>query len=94
MPFSGRPEHLADKYAKMAADRYDFYRGSAPLFYADVATLGDRVATSFVDDPETAAIVLFGDPHPENLGTSSAGGVTPAALGLEVTDLDASRYGP
>ncbi len=29
------------KFRKMAADPFAFYRGSAPLFFADVATLED-----------------------------------------------------
>ncbi|MGI8748948.1 MAG: DUF2252 family protein, partial [Thermoleophilaceae bacterium] len=58
------PAGLRHKFRKMAADPFAFYRGSACLFYADVADLEDR----FVDD-RTRRVWIQGDLHAENYGT-------------------------
>jgi uncharacterized protein (DUF2252 family) len=48
----------------MAADPFAFYRGSACLFYADMAELDDRWA-----DERTSRVWIQGDLHAENFGT-------------------------
>ncbi|WP_409329188.1 DUF2252 domain-containing protein [Trujillonella humicola] len=52
------------KFRKMAADPFAFYRGSACLFYADMAQLDDRWC-----DERTARVWIQGDLHAENFGT-------------------------
>jgi uncharacterized protein (DUF2252 family) len=68
------------KFRKMAASPFAFYRGSAPLFYADVARLDDPSA-----DERTSHVWIQGDLHAENFGTymDSAG-----ILVFDVNDFD------
>jgi uncharacterized protein (DUF2252 family) len=94
------PSLLAAKYAKMAADPYDFLRGTAGMYQADLARPGvDRIGLPFGLTPELTQVLVAGDPHPENFGTfladdppTEAG--LDAALTLEVADLDGAGFGP
>ena len=52
------PAAFRHKFRKMAADPFAFYRGSAPLFYADVSGLDDP----FVDE-RTSRVWIQGDLH-------------------------------
>ncbi|MGY1751767.1 DUF2252 domain-containing protein [Blastococcus sp. SYSU D01042] len=52
------------KFRKMAADPFAFYRGSACLFYADMAGTEDRWC-----DERTSRVWIHGDLHAENFGT-------------------------
>lgn len=96
------PARVEDKYARMEADPYDWMRGSLSLFLADALRPDpERAATAFLDEPESASVLLVGDPHVENLGTCLGGeegdaGTIPAAapLLLEWVDLDAAAFGP
>jgi uncharacterized protein (DUF2252 family) len=96
------PALLAGKYERMADDRYDFLRGTAGFWYADVARPDpERPETRFVREPDAAGVLLVGDPHPENVGTClpgeepRAGDLDPeAALTLELVDLDGAVFGP
>ena len=101
-------EQLVEKYDAMEAAPYDWMRGTAALFFADLARPGtDRLPTAFGADPEATAVLLLGDPHPENLGTVPTGeGLTPTEADpsglvdgswrttLEWVDLDAAAWGP
>ncbi len=58
------PDAFRTKFRKMAADPFAFYRGSACLFYADVAGREDRWA-----DERTSRVWIQGDLHAENFGT-------------------------
>ena len=79
------PVAFRRKFRKMAADPFAFYRGSAPLFYADVAELDDRWA-----DERTASVWIQGDLHAENYGTyMDAAGV----LVFDVNDFDEAYLG-
>jgi uncharacterized protein (DUF2252 family) len=73
------------KFRKMAASPFAFYRGSAPLFYADVVQLEDRWA-----DERTSRVWIQGDLHAENFGTymDSAG-----ILVFDVNDFDEAYLG-
>jgi uncharacterized protein (DUF2252 family) len=79
------PRAFRGKFRKMAADPFAFYRGSAPLFYADV----DRLDDEWVDDA-TARVWIQGDLHAENYGTymDSAG-----VLVFDVNDFDEAYLG-
>ena len=79
------PQSFRRKFRKMAADPFAFYRGSAPLFYADVVQLEDRWA-----DERTASVWIQGDLHAENYGTyMDAAGV----LVFDVNDFDEAYLG-
>ena len=58
------PVAFRAKYRKMASDPHAFYRGSACLFYADLADADDP----YVDD-HSGRIWVHGDLHVENFGT-------------------------
>ena len=73
------------KFRKMAADPFAFYRGSACVFYADMADLKDRYA-----DEQTSRIWIHGDLHAENFGSyMNAEGV----LVFDVNDFDEAYVG-
>src|SRR3954462_18660 len=79
------PRAFRGKFRKMAADPFAFYRGSAPLFYSDVAELDDRWA-----DERTSRGWIQGDLHPENYGPSmDAAGI----LVFDVNDFDEAYLG-
>ena len=94
------PSGLIGKYEAMAVDEYDFMRGSAGTWYADVARRSStRWATDLMESGEP--ILLVGDGHPENLSTTIPGVSPPPGdqlpapeISLELIDLDASTYGP
>ncbi len=79
------PRAFRRKFRKMAADPFAFYRGSACVFYADVAELDDRWA-----DERTSRVWIQGDLHAENYGTymDSAG-----ILVFDVNDFDEAYLG-
>lgn len=91
------PALLAGKYERMAADPYDFMRGTSGLFHEDVARLhADRPETTF----EGAVILVLADPHPENLSTHYPGVDVGPAVGegspelvLAWADFDAATWG-
>ena len=73
------------KFRKMAADPFAFYRGSAPLFYADV----DQLEDPWVDEA-ASRVWIQGDLHAENYGTyMDASGV----LVFDVNDFDEAYLG-
>ena len=79
------PRAFRRKFRKMAAEPFDFYRGSAPLFYHDVAKLKDPYANK-----KTSRIWIQGDLHAENYGTyMDAEGV----LVFDVNDFDEAYLG-
>jgi len=79
------PAAFRRKFRKMAADPFAFYRGSACLFYDDVAHLDDP----WVDE-RTSRVWIQGDLHAENYGTymDSAG-----ILVFDVNDFDEAYVG-
>lgn len=82
------PAAFRRKFRKMAASPFAFYRGSACLFYADVA--GAYADGSFLDEP-TRRVWIHGDLHAENFGTyMNASGV----LVFNVNDFDEAYVGP
>jgi len=73
------------KFRKMAADPFAFYRGSACLFYADMATLEDRWC-----DERTSRVWIQGDLHAENFGTYMDG---EGRIVFDVNDFDEAYLG-
>jgi uncharacterized protein (DUF2252 family) len=79
------PDAFRTKFRKMAADPFAFYRGSACLFYADVADRKDRWA-----DDRTSRVWIQGDLHAENFGTYMDGS---GVLIFDVNDFDEAFLG-
>lgn len=79
------PAAFRTKFRKMAASPFAFYRGSACLFFADVARLKDP----WVDD-RTSRIWIQGDLHAENFGTYMDG---EGVLIFDVNDFDEAYLG-
>jgi uncharacterized protein (DUF2252 family) len=79
------PRAFRRKFRKMAQDPFSFYRGSACLFYADVAEMEDRYA-----DERTSRVWIQGDLHAENYGTylNDAGIIV-----FDVNDFDEAYLG-
>ena len=79
------PRAFRAKFRKMAANPFAFYRGSAPLYYADMALLDDPWA-----DERTSRVWIQGDLHAENYGTyMDAAGI----LVFDVNDFDEAYVG-
>ena len=79
------PVAVRRKYRKMAAEPFAFYRGSAPLFYADVVETEDPWA-----DARTGRVWIQGDLHAENFGTYMDG---EGHLVFDVNDFDEAYLG-
>ncbi|OBK77668.1 DUF2252 domain-containing protein [Mycobacterium sp. 1274761.0] len=79
------PDAFRAKFRKMAADPFAFYRGSACVFYADVAGRDDRWA-----DDRTSRVWIQGDLHAENFGTYMDGS---GVLIFDVNDFDEAFVG-
>jgi uncharacterized protein (DUF2252 family) len=79
------PVAFRSKFRKMAADPFAFYRGSAAVFYADMANTSDSYA-----DERTGRVWIHGDLHAENFGTymNSEGVLT-----FDVNDFDEAYVG-
>ncbi len=86
---------LAQKYAAMAADPYDFFRATAGVWLRDQARAGtERPTTRFLRTPGALEILLAGDPHPENFGAFLPGLNADNAVALDLNDLDGAAWGP
>ncbi|MFI5509602.1 DUF2252 domain-containing protein [Mycobacterium sp. NPDC051804] len=79
------PDAFRTKFRKMAAEPFAFYRGSACLFYADVAEREDRWA-----DERSSRVWIQGDLHAENFGTYMDGA---GILIFDVNDFDEAFVG-
>lgn len=79
------PAAFRTKFRKMAADPFAFYRGSACLFYADLADRDDPWA-----DERTGRVWIQGDLHAENFGTYMDGD---GVLIFDVNDFDEAYLG-
>jgi len=79
------PRAFVKKFRKMAGDPFAFYRGSACLFYSDVA----RIEDPWVDE-RTDRVWIQADLHAENYGTyMDAEGI----LVFDVNDFDEAYLG-
>ena len=82
---AGRPDAFRSKFRKMAASPFAFYRGSAALFYGDMAREEEPPT-----DPRASRIWIQGDLHAENFGTyMDASG----RLVFDVNDFDEAYVG-
>src|SRR5919107_2513710 len=79
------PDAFRQKFRKMAAGPFAFYRGSACLFYADMQREEDRWAND-----RTGRVWIQGDLHAENFGTYLAGD---GLFVFDVNDFDEAYLG-
>ena len=79
------PAAFRHKFRKMAAEPFAFYRGSACLFYADMAEMPDEWA-----DERTSRIWIQGDLHAQNFGTYMD---SEGTLVFDVNDFDEAYLG-
>ena len=83
------PDGFRTKFRKMAADPFAFYRGSACVFYADMAQTRYQRKDQQADD-RTSRVWIHGDLHAENFGTyMNSEGV----LVFDVNDFDEAYLG-
>ncbi|WP_184676117.1 DUF2252 domain-containing protein [Saccharothrix violaceirubra] len=82
---SADPGAFRHKFRKMAADPFAFYRGSACLFYADMADEPDDWT-----DERTSRIWVQGDLHAQNFGTYMD---SEGTLVFDVNDFDEAYLG-
>jgi uncharacterized protein (DUF2252 family) len=82
------PARVAEKFAKMGADPYDFARGALALYLRDVAEAPRLTAFASAESSRVLALL---DPHPENLGSFRA---PDGRMTLDFADFDAARYAP
>ncbi|MDQ3404609.1 MAG: DUF2252 domain-containing protein [Actinomycetota bacterium] len=79
------PAAFRHKFLKMAAEPFAFYRGSACLFYADMADEPDEWS-----DERTSRVWVQGDLHAANFGTYMDGA---GVLVFDVNDFDEAYLG-
>jgi uncharacterized protein (DUF2252 family) len=79
------PDAFRVKFRKMAADPFAFYRGSATVFYADLADVEDPWVTE-----QGSRVWIQGDLHAENFGTYLDSG---GRLVFDVNDFDEAYLG-
>jgi uncharacterized protein (DUF2252 family) len=79
------PDAFRRRFRKMAVDPFSFYRGSAPLFYADMDRDDDRWAND-----RTGRVWIQGDLHAENFGTYMDGD---GMFVFDVNDFDEAYLG-
>jgi uncharacterized protein (DUF2252 family) len=81
------PDAFRRKFRRMARDPFAFFRGTACLFYADLA---DQEPDPWTDE-RTSRVWIQGDLHAENFGTYMDG---QGALIFDVNDFDEAYIGP
>jgi uncharacterized protein (DUF2252 family) len=85
------PELARLKLVKMQRGPYEWFRGTASLFWRDLMEPGvERPSTAFGDEA-SSRVLLIGDPHVENAGTYRAADGT---MFVDWNDFDATGYGP
>ncbi|MEV4506986.1 DUF2252 domain-containing protein [Streptomyces klenkii] len=85
------PAAFRVKFRKMAASAFAFYRGTACLFYRDMAERAPQGASGPYLDERTSRVWIHGDLHAENFGTyMDANG----RLIFNVNDFDEAYVGP
>lgn len=85
------PVAVAAKYRVMAARTFDFFRGSAGLYWRDVTAAGAGARPSPFASADGAWLWIVGDPHLENLGTRRRADGT---IYVDWNDYDAATRGP
>ena len=81
------PDAWRSKFRKMSSTPFAFYRGSAALFFSDMARTADQ---DFLDE-KTSRVWIHGDLHAENFGTYMNG---EGLLVFDVNDFDEAWVAP
>ncbi len=82
-----QPKAWTGKFRKMSAGAFPFYRGSAAVYYTDLA---DEAPDPFVTK-ESSRVWIQGDLHADNFGTYLA---SDGRLIFDVNDFDEAYVGP
>ncbi|CAF2794330.1 unnamed protein product [Rotaria sp. Silwood2] len=82
------PDAFRTRFRKMAATPFNFYRGSAILFYQDLKIDKDQF---ILKNKAAGQIFIHGDLHAENFGTYLDNN---GILNFDVNDFDESYIGP
>ncbi|MFF7727952.1 DUF2252 domain-containing protein [Streptomyces sp. NPDC008001] len=85
------PAAFRVKFRKMAASAFAFYRGTACLFYKDLAEEAPQGAAGPYLDERTSRVWIHGDLHAENFGTYMDSN---GRLIFNVNDFDEAYVGP
>lgn len=89
--WADRTELVAHKLRRMAADPYNFMRGTAALYPLPAPPPG----TGLPALAEATPVLIVTDPHPENFGCFLNGDPdTAASWSIEINDFDGATFGP
>lgn len=86
-----RPRLAYAKFRALAADDFDFFRGTYPLFLRSAEEGGAPVSFTRFRADDLGLVFSIGDAHPENFGLLEG---DDGALVLEPNDFDAADYRP
>jgi uncharacterized protein (DUF2252 family) len=85
------PALVAGKLRRMQGEPYDWFRGTAALYWRDLTEAGPWAWPTAYGDGASSRVLIVGDPHVENLGTfRPADGETV----VDWNDFDGAAYGP
>ena len=79
------------KFIKMRATAYNYFRGTAAIYYRDMLTPGKLNIPSAYTTKDNAHTLLVGDPHPENYGSFRRAN---GQMVIDLNDFDGATYGP
>lgn len=79
------------KFRKMAATPYNYFRGTANIYFRDMTLPGFHNYPTQFGSPQASHILLVGDPHPENIGSHLD---AKDRMTIDFNDFDGSTYGP
>lgn len=79
------------KFIKMRATPYNYFRGTAAIYYRDMLTPGKLNIPSAFTTKDNAHTLLVGDPHPENYGSFRRAN---GKMIIDLNDFDGATYGP
>ena len=92
------PELVSGKFRKMTGDHldgttslYPYFRGTLSQMYRDLSGDYDLVVPTIYSSPESALVLMVGDPHLENVSVMVG---DRGVLRLDWDDFDGAGYGP
>ena len=85
------PDKVAIKYQRMATRTFDYFRGSAGIYWRDVTGAGRGAPPSAFADDAGAWVWIVGDPHLENIGSFRR---LDGTAYVDWNDYDAATLGP
>ncbi|TNE44548.1 MAG: DUF2252 domain-containing protein [Deltaproteobacteria bacterium] len=82
---------VEEKFRKMAANLYNFFRGTVRLYLFDSMRANELASPTAYGTGATMYVASVVDPHPENIGSYYMGYKT---LNVDFNDFDGSTYAP